>query len=101
MAASLSEAFFAGVISHTGAQGLLYGVGIAPGPVAGAVVRGGLADLSAALGPWFAPRAFPNFAGRRCPPAVVFGEEAAPRLAAVRAEGDPEGIFRATHPITA
>ena len=89
-----------GVLRAIDAAAALYGVGIAAGPAA-AAVRAGLGEVASAVAPWTSPRAFQNFAGRRYPPAELFGQGAAARLAAVKAEIDPGDLFLANHPVTA
>lgn len=89
-----------GVLRALDAEAALFGVGIAAGPEATAAVRAGLCEVTSALAPWISPRALQNFAGRRCTPAELFGQGAAARLAAVKAEVDPGDLFRANHPVT-
>lgn len=89
----------AGAISHLDAEGIVFGVGISPVPPAVAAVRGALDEMNAALAPWTADRALPNFAGRRRGPVDFYGEAGAQRLAEARAAVDPEGMFRAPQPV--
>ena len=89
-----------GVVRALDGDGLLYGVGIAAGPEATAAVRASLGEVLSALEPWTSERALQNFAGRRRTPVELFGQGAAARLAAVKADVDPGDMFRANHPVT-
>ena len=74
-------------------------MGISPGPQAVAAVNAALEEMNAALAPWTADRALPNFAGRRREARDFYGEAGAQRLAAARAAVDPEGMFHAPQPV--
>ncbi len=58
-----------------------------------------LAALAAALSPYDTGRRYANFAERPTDASRFYATEAYRRLRAVKAAADPDGVFRANHPI--
>ena len=61
--------------------------------------RSRLAVLREALTPYDTGRQYLNFTEDHTDPATFYREDAYRRLRAVKAEVDPENVFRANHPI--
>ncbi len=87
-----------GAVSGLDARFLLFTVGIAPSPEAGAAVAAAAGRVKGALAPQHAATQFANFRESRCDPAEMYGQ-ALERLRAVRSRIDPEGLFRGHHPV--
>jgi hypothetical protein len=78
---------------------LAFGVSMTPEEPVARMVEEHLGNLSAALAPYSCGR-YLNFVEEAYDLRTVFGDEAYERLGAVKGEHDPDGIFRANHPIT-
>ena len=88
-----------GVLSHFEAPYVMYSVGAPMGPVTGDAIAGRIDEVRAASEPWLSRSTYFNFADGDVDagdlyPSGVFG-----RLAEIRAEVDPDGLFRARHTI--
>jgi hypothetical protein len=88
-----------GVLSHFEAPYAMYAVGIAPSAEAVQAVDASLALLRAATEPRLARQRYHNFAERDVDPVSFYVEGNYGRLAQVREQVDPEGLFRAKHTI--
>jgi hypothetical protein len=62
-------------------------------------VRGDATRLKSALAPYGRGGHYLNFAEHRVDTRTAYGEDAYARLQRVRSQVDPEGVFRANHPI--
>jgi FAD/FMN-containing dehydrogenase len=79
----------------------VYAVGIAPAPEAAAAISADLVVTMEALEPWRGGRSYMNFCESRTDCDRLFGVDGHARLRAVKAAVDPDGVFRANHPIVA
>ncbi len=86
-----------GVVDHLPGRFLVFGVGVAPEPVAARSVEQAVAGMRAALAPWTADRDYPNFRETTTPAERFYGAEALARLRAVRDQHDPERVIRSNH----
>jgi hypothetical protein len=77
----------------------MFGVGMAPDPGTKEAVEAYAATVKAALAPWAADRGYFNFADRPQDGEALYPAETYRRLAEIRADVDPEELFRATHPV--
>jgi hypothetical protein len=77
----------------------MFAVGIAMDADMGAAVHGHAQALTKALGPWTNGRNYLNFSENPTDTRTAYDEETYRRLHAVRAQVDPNGLFRANHPI--
>jgi FAD/FMN-containing dehydrogenase len=90
-----------GVLSHLEAPYVVYAVGVATSPEAVKAVDERVAAVRAALASWLSRSAYLNFAERGVDPSALYPAGAYERLAEIRAEADPDGLFRTKHPIRA
>jgi len=88
-----------GALSHLEAPYAVYSVGMAPSPEAVAAVDGRIADIRRAAGPWLSRSTYFNFAERDADASTLYPGGQYERLVEIRAEVDPDGVFRAKHPI--
>jgi FAD/FMN-containing dehydrogenase len=88
-----------GAVSSVEGRFLLYAVGMAPTPEAGAAVKAHVELVQNALAPWDAGRAFSNFATKRERGERLFGDLTYRRLQTVKAAVDPDDVFRSNHPV--
>jgi FAD/FMN-containing dehydrogenase len=88
-----------GVLSHFEAKYAMYSVGMAPSPAVVPVIDERIGEMRAAVGPWLSRRAYFNFAERDVDVRALYPEGVYERLAEIRAEVDPDGVFRAKHGI--
>ena len=77
----------------------MFGVGMALDPEMKQAVEAHAATVKAALAPWAADRGYFNFADRPQDGEGLYPAETYRRLAEIKADVDPEELFRATHPI--
>jgi FAD/FMN-containing dehydrogenase len=82
-----------GALATLDASYLMLGVGMGEG------TEERLGLVSEALAPWDTGRRYLNFADRPTDPARFFGPDVRRRLRAVKAEVDPDGVFRSNHPV--
>jgi UDP-N-acetylenolpyruvoylglucosamine reductase len=88
-----------GVLASVPGNFLAFGVSMTPEEPVARMVEEHLGKVSAALAPYACGR-YLNFVEEAYDLRTVFGDEAYERLVAVKAEHDPDGIFRANHPIS-
>ncbi len=86
-----------GATSHLDGAFLAFAVGIAAGPELAAHSRGQAARLMQALAPWSGARPYLNFVEEPYDVRRSFTPDAYARLRAVRAQVDPDGLFRPNH----
>jgi hypothetical protein len=88
-----------GAVSAIDGRFLMYAVGMAPTPEAGAAVKAHVELVQSGLAPWDAGRSFSNFATKRERGERLFGDITYRRLQAVKAAVDPDDVFRSNHPV--
>jgi FAD/FMN-containing dehydrogenase len=88
-----------GAVSAFAAPYIMFAVGIAPNAEAKAAVHATVASLMAALEPWQSGHTYLNFAESRRDPRTLWPAEVHARLKQVKAEVDPENLFRSNHPL--
>jgi FAD/FMN-containing dehydrogenase len=88
-----------GVLSHLEASYAMYSVGSTMGPVTAAAIEERLGEIRAAAEPWLAAATYSNFADADVDARDLYPGGAFERLAAVRAQLDPDGLFRSRHAI--
>jgi FAD/FMN-containing dehydrogenase len=88
-----------GALASIEAGFAMFGVGIVMTPEMGAAVKAHLEVVQSALSRWDAGRDYLNFTERRERAERFYGEVTHRRLQAVKAEVDPEDVFRSNHPI--
>jgi UDP-N-acetylenolpyruvoylglucosamine reductase len=88
-----------GALSHIEAPYALYAIGSPLGPVTPEAIEARLGDVRAALAPWLSRSTYFNFADRDVDVADLYPGRAAERLAEIRAQVDPESLFRSRHTI--
>jgi FAD/FMN-containing dehydrogenase len=90
-----------GVLSHFEAPYVVYAVGVAMSPESTSAIDERIASVRSELAPWLSQRAYLNFAERRVDPSAFYPDGSYERLAEIRADVDPDGLFRAKHTIRA
>jgi FAD/FMN-containing dehydrogenase len=88
-----------GALASIEAGFALYGVGMAMTPEMGAAAKAHIEVVQSALSKWDAGRDYLNITERRERAERFYGENTHRRLQAVKAEVDPEDVFRSNHPI--
>jgi FAD/FMN-containing dehydrogenase len=88
-----------GAVSSVVGRFVMFAVGMAPTPEAGAAVKAHVELVQNALAPWDAGRAFSNFAMKRERGERLFGDLTYRRLQTVKAAVDPGDVFRSNHPV--
>ena len=88
-----------GVLSHFEAPYVMYSIGSPLGPVTRAAIEARLDELRDAAAPWLARSTYFNFADGDVEPRDLYPAGAFDRLAEIRADVDPDGLFRARHTI--
>jgi hypothetical protein len=88
-----------GVLSHFEASYVMYSVGVAPVPAAVEAIQGRIAAIRSAAAPWLSRSSYFNFAEGRVEGSSLYPAGAYERLTEIRAELDPDGVFRAKHAI--
>ena len=88
-----------GVLSHFEAPYAVYSIGVATGPEAVQAIDGRIAEIRAASEPWLSRSAYFNFAERDVEPSSLYPSGVYERLTAIRAQVDPDALFRAKHTI--
>jgi FAD/FMN-containing dehydrogenase len=89
-----------GALGTVDAEFMTFGVGVLAAPELGPVHQQALGLLAAALAPYDAGRRYLNFTEVSTDAGQFFRPDVHHRLRAVKAAYDPEGLFRANHPIT-
>ena len=79
----------------------MFAAGISMTPEMGAAVRAHIEVVQAALAPWDAGRDYLNFTERRERGERLFGASTYRRLQTVKAQVDPQDLFRSNHPVRA
>ena len=77
----------------------MYAVGVAAAPEAVSAIDERVDAVRSSLAPWLSRSAYFNFAERDVHPSAFYQAGVYERLARIRAEMDPEGVFRAKHAI--
>jgi hypothetical protein len=88
-----------GALGSIPAQYVLFAVGALMAPSMAGPIRVYQARAKAALAASTSRRQYPNFADRPADPAAFYGEEVHARLIRVKAQLDPDDLFRGTHEI--
>jgi FAD/FMN-containing dehydrogenase len=88
-----------GVLSHFEAPYTVYSVGMAPSAAAVAAADERIAAIRSASEPWLARTAYFNLAERETDASTFYPGDNYRRLAEIRAQVDPDGVFRAKHAI--
>jgi hypothetical protein len=88
-----------GVLSHFEAPYALYAVGAPMGPVTSDAIEARVGEVRAASAPWLSRSTYFNFADGDVDASDLYPRGAFGRLAEIRAEVDPDGLFRARHTI--
>jgi hypothetical protein len=88
-----------GVLSHFEASYAMYSVGMAPVPEAEQATQQRISAVRAAAAPWLSRSSYFNFAEADVEGTSLFPAGAYERLTEIRAELDPDGVFRAKHAI--
>ena len=87
------------MLSHLEASYALYAVGAPMGPVTGDAIESRIGEVRAASAPWVSRSTYFNFADGDVDASDFYPSGAFGRLAAIRAELDPDTLFRARHTI--
>lgn len=88
-----------GVLARMPGEYLLLGVGVTPDAVTAEAVAARLEAMVAAVRPLTAG-AYLNFTEHTVPPEHLFDDRTLAELQCVRATYDPQGLFRANHPVS-
>jgi len=88
-----------GVLSHFEAPFAMYLVGVAPGPSAVQATQERIAAIRSAAAPWLSRSSYFNFAEAAVEGSSLYPTGAYERLTEIRADLDPDGVFRAKHAI--
>jgi FAD/FMN-containing dehydrogenase len=88
-----------GILGSLDGAYLMFAVGIAPTPEAGAAVGHAITVLSRALARWDSGRMYLNFAEQARSGRALFGEDGYARLRQLKAEIDPDNVFHANHQV--
>jgi UDP-N-acetylenolpyruvoylglucosamine reductase len=88
-----------GALSHLGAPYVMYAVGVAMSPEAVSAVDERVDAIRSSLAPWLSRSAYFHFAERGVDKSALYPAGVYERLAGIRADVDPEGLFRARHTI--
>jgi FAD/FMN-containing dehydrogenase len=89
-----------GALGSVPGEFLQFAVGVVPEPALREPVLDRVARLEAAMQPWSAGH-YRSFMMSQADPASVFAPEALERLRAVKANYDPDNVFRANQPLVA
>jgi FAD/FMN-containing dehydrogenase len=88
-----------GALGSVEARFALFAAGMAPTPAMAAAVSAHIELVQAAMARWDSGRDYLNFTDRRERGERFFGPKAFARLQAVKANTDPDDVFRSNHPI--
>ena len=88
-----------GVLSHLEAPYAMYSIGVAPVPAAAQAVQERIAAIRSAAAPWLSRSTYFNFAEGAVEGGSLYPAGTYERLTEIRAELDPDGVFRAKHAI--
>lgn len=98
-AAAPGRASAGGAVSAVEGEGLLFAVGIVPGPDALGPVRAAAAAVVERLAPFAAPTVVKNFVERPVAASALYPPATLERLRRVASAWDPERIIRPGHPL--
>jgi FAD/FMN-containing dehydrogenase len=88
-----------GVLPRLDGSFLLFACAVPMGPGTAVAGRAHAERLTGALDPWSSGRRYQNFAERPLRPESFFEPDVLSRLAEIKAQVDPDGVFQANHPI--
>ena len=88
-----------GVLSHFEAPYVVYSVAMAPSPASVPAIDERIAEIRGAAGPWLSRSTYFNFAESKTDASTLYPGGNYERLVEIRAEVDPDGVFRAKHSI--
>jgi FAD/FMN-containing dehydrogenase len=88
-----------GVLSHFEAPYVMYAIGVAPVPEAARAAQERISSIRAAAAPWLSRSSYFNFAEADVEGSSLYPAGNYERLTEIRAERDPDGVFRAKHAI--
>jgi hypothetical protein len=77
----------------------MYSIGVAPVPAAARAAQERIAAIRSAAAPWLSRSAYFNFAEGAVEGGSLYPAGVYERLTEIRAELDPDGVFRAKHAI--
>ena len=89
----------AGALDRLDAEYAMYGVGLPMAPGMAAAIDAHLDRVVDAVEPWSTGRDYLNLAERTSDASGAFAPETYARLREIRAQVDPAGMFRASHPV--
>ena len=89
----------AGALATVDGKFAMFAVGMAMTPEMGAAVRAHVEIVQAVLGPYDSGRMYLNFAEKRQRGERLFGDATYRKLQGVKAEVDPDDVFRSNHPV--
>jgi FAD/FMN-containing dehydrogenase len=89
----------AGALATIDGKFAMFAVGPAMTPELGAAVKANVEIVQAVLAPWDSGRMYLNLAVKRQRGERLFGDATYSRLQAVKAELDPDDVFRSNHPV--
>jgi FAD/FMN-containing dehydrogenase len=90
----------AGAVCTMAGDYLMFAGGAVFDEASGRAIAGGVNALLDAMAPWTADRTYLNFAERPTDPGTIFGETALRRLLQVKAQVDPQDLFRGNHTLS-
>ncbi|HEX8646320.1 MAG TPA: FAD-binding oxidoreductase [Thermoleophilaceae bacterium] len=90
-----------GAVDTLAGEYAMFGVGVPMNDELAAASEEAFGRIGEALAPYDSGRPYLNFQERPTDPSRLFAPDAYRRLAAVRAEHDRDGVFRANHSVTA
>jgi FAD binding domain len=88
-----------GALSQLDAAFVMLGIGLPMTPQLGEAIQGHLDRLHEAVQPWATDGGYFNFAERPCDADAILPPEVCARLAEVKRQYDPDGMFQANHEV--
>jgi hypothetical protein len=89
-----------GAVGGLEADFALFALGLPVAPGSAEAIAASLAGIRRAVGPWATERRYFNFTDGAVDSATLFAAPAHRRLADLRAQLDPQGLFQPNHPIS-
>jgi FAD/FMN-containing dehydrogenase len=89
-----------GALSHLDAAFLMFGIGMPMTPELGEAITAQLDRFDEAMRPWAVEGGYFNFAERPCDVDAILPADVCSRLAEVKREWDPDGMFVANHALS-
>jgi FAD/FMN-containing dehydrogenase len=86
-------------VAHLDSAYIMFAVGIAPTPELAAKTKADVERVLAAIEPWDAGRDYVNFRESESTGERLFSAERYARLAAIKADVDPDNVFRSNHEV--